>query len=284
MMKRYTGSTLTAFFECKKAGFFQGRMEMLSNTEAAGSSFLHRADPRGKLLLAVLWVVLALLPVPLYVLSLYYTGLLLLICFSLSPAKLFVPLKTILPILILVLIITPPFHIGGREFFRLGNWYIISTNGLREAATLMLRFTVITNLFFLLFQTTSMDLFILTLRGFGLSYTGALVVTIAFRYIPSLIELYGNIRDAHALRRPSSEKKISWNPLAKLGRIFPSLVSVMVHAIKGIPTLAMALESRGFSRHNPRGRFRELPPADRVLSQLPSFLLTSAVLIGLAFL
>ena len=259
-------------------------MEMLGNTHTEGNSFLHRGDPRGKVLLAVLWVVVSLLPVPLYVLGMYYAGLLLFISFSLSPKDIFVPLKAILPILVLVLLLTPPFHTGGEEFFRLGSWYVITMDGLREAATLMFRFTIITNVFFLLFRTTPMDWFILALRWFGLPYTGALVVTIAFRYIPSLIEVYNNIRDAHSLRRPSSAKEGGWNPFAKARGVFPSLVSIMIHAIKGIPSLAMALESRGFGRENPRGAFRELSPISGVLPQLPFFLLASAVLVGLAFL
>lgn len=257
---------------------------MLGSTYTAGNSCLHRGDPRGKVLLTVLWVVVSLLPVPLYVLGMYYAGLVLFISFSLSPKSICVPLKTILPILVLVLFLTPPFHMGGKEFFRLGGWYVITTEGIREAATLMLRFTIITNAFFLLFRTTSMDSFILALRWFGLPYTGALVVTIAFRYIPSLIDTYGNIRDAHALRRPSSAQNGGWNPFVKLRRVFPSLVSVMIHAIKGIPSLAMALESRGFGRRNQRGAFRELPPISRILPQVPPFLLTFAALVGLAFL
>jgi energy-coupling factor transporter transmembrane protein EcfT len=58
----------------------------------------------------------------------------------------------------------------------------------------------------------------------------------------------------------------------------------MIHAIKGIPSLAMALESRGFGRENRRGSFRELPRISQILIQLPLFLAAALILVGLAFL
>ncbi|MDY7028031.1 MAG: energy-coupling factor transporter transmembrane component T [Spirochaetota bacterium] len=233
---------------------------MISTAFRPGTSLLHRTDPRLKLLLLVAWTAAFIIPSPVAVILRYYLGVVSLITLTIGPKEVFPPLKSIWPILLLVILITPPFHIGGAEYFRISEWYRVTRAGVEEALTLVFRFTGITSAFFLFFRTTSIDQFILSLRWFGLPYNAALVITIAFRYIPSLIQLYGNIQDAHTLRRPPPERKRRYNPVRKISHVFPSLVSVMIHAIKSIPALSMALEIRGFGLSAQRTVYRPLPP------------------------
>ncbi len=240
---------------------------MISGAYLPGSSFIHRTDPRIKFALLILWVVALIMPVSLLALAGYYLGLVLLITLALSFGEVFLPLKTIWPILVLVALLTPPFHQSGPTLYQAGSLFTITVGGLQEAFILIMRFSGITSAFFLFFRTTSIDDFILTLRWYGLPYSGALIITIAFRYIPSLLQLYHNIEDAHALRRPVQSGRKTLNPKKKFTHIFPTLVSVMIHSIKSIPTLSMALESRGFGRHNARSSYRSLPPLRKVIHQ-----------------
>ena len=240
---------------------------MISGAFLPGSSMVHRTDPRIKLALLIVWVVALILPVSLLSLAGYYLGLVLLITLALSFREVLQPLKTIWPILLLVALLTPPFHHAGRTLFQIGTSVTITLGGLQEALILIIRFSGITSAFFLFFRTTSIDDFILTLRWYGLPYSGALVITIAFRYIPSLLQLYHNIEDAHALRRPVQSGKATLNPVKKFTHLFPTLVSVMIHSIKSIPTLSMALESRGFGRSNSRTSYRRLRPLQKVIHQ-----------------
>jgi energy-coupling factor transporter transmembrane protein EcfT len=140
----------------------------------------------------------------------------------------------------------------------------------------MFRFTGITVGFFLYFRTTEVDRFILALRSFRLPYSAALVVSLAFRFIPYMVELYGNIRAAHTLRLPAGSAQRSRGPVRRLRRIFPTLVSVLIHAIKTIPGLAMALDSRGFPGTRQRSAYRSLPPARAITAQI----ITAAIIIA----
>src|SRR6056297_1181384 len=257
---------------------------MISGTYVAGNSCIHKADPRFKFVLLLLWVVFLILPVRIYALAGYYAGLVLLISVGLSFRQVFQPLKTIWPILLLVALLTPPFHQSGRVLYQFSGLFSFTIGGVREAIVLILRFSGITSAFFLFFRTTTIDDFILTLRWFGLPYSGALIITIAFRYIPSLLQLYRNIEDAHALRRPMPEGRRKFHPIKKFSHIFPTLVSVMIHSIKGIPNLSMALESRGFGRHNPRTSYRSLLPLKEIVHQAVLFIIVLLFLVLLYFL
>ncbi|HKK65553.1 MAG TPA: energy-coupling factor transporter transmembrane component T [Clostridia bacterium] len=257
---------------------------MVSGTYLPGNSFVHKADPRMKFSLLILWVIALILPVSIAALAAYYLALVLLIWAGLSLGQVFQPLKTIWPLLLMIALLTPPFHQSGRELYQVGGFILITKGGLQEAIILIVRFSGITSAFFLFFRTTTIDDFILTLRWFGLPYSGALVVTIAFRYIPSLLQLYRNIEDAHALRRPVPEGRRKFHPIKKFSHIFPTLVSVMIHSIKGIPTLSMALESRGFGRHNPRTSYRSLLPLKEIVHQAVLFIIVLLFLVLLLFM
>ena len=257
---------------------------MISSTYIEGDSLVHKADPRLKLILLLSWVVALILPSPLFTISAYYLALVLLISLSRRFSDALLPLKSIWPILLLVFILTPPFHREGELLFSIGGWLQITAGGLTEAFTLIIRFSGITSAFFLFFRTTTIDCFILSLQWFGMPYTAALVITIAFRYIPSLIQLYRNIQDAHALRRPPQTQKSAFNLKKKAAHLFPTLVSVMIHSIKSIPALSMALEIRGFGRHNSRTSYMSLPASRSMIRQLPGFFVVLLILILLYFL
>ena len=257
---------------------------MISGTYLPGHSYIHRTDPRIKFTLLILWVIALILPVSIVSLIGYYAGLVCIIVTSLSFRQVVQPLKTIWPILVLVALLTPPFHVSGDVLFQVGGVIQISVGGLQEALILILRFSGITSAFFLFFRTTTIDDFILTLRWYGLPYSGALIITIAFRYIPSLLQLYHNIEDAHALRRPAPTGQNRFHPVKKFKHIFPILVSVMIHSIKSIPTLSMALESRGFGRTNPRTSYRSLPRIKKVIHQAGLSIIVLLFLILLPFL
>jgi len=73
--------------------------------------------------------------------------------------------------------------------------------------------------------------------------------------MPTLASTWRNVLDAHRLRAgpPAvrERKKI-------VDTYLPVLTSMLIEAVKGIPLLAMALESRGFGRRNPRTVYAEL--------------------------
>ncbi len=245
-----------------------------------GHSFLHRFDPRAKLLLLLPLFSCFFLPGPVWLPAAYVGALALAIVVWLGPHELAAPLRAVAPILLLICLLTPPFHPHGRPLVRLLSLTLITSEGLEETILLFMRFTGITLASFMVFRTLDLNDFVLSLRWFGLPFSLCLVLIVTLRYIPSLGETWRNVRDAHKLRSgPSQPGKRSrprgWMPL---------FTSILIEAIKGIPSLAMALESRGFGRKTLRTSYAVLPAANRFASDLAIVVAVSAVLIVPAFL
>ncbi len=84
--------------------------------------------------------------------------------------------------------------------------------------------------------------------------------------------MYANVRDAHTLRRGVESGKRPFE------RLIPVLTSMIIQAVRGIPTLAMVLELRGFGRANRRTEYRTLGSAQRLARHLAVGALLAAVL------
>ncbi|MGO9308668.1 MAG: energy-coupling factor transporter transmembrane component T family protein [Spirochaetia bacterium] len=219
-----------------------------------GDSFLHRLDPRPKLLFLAVVLAAFFIPSSTEVLLCYTGGIIALCLLSLGPAQLIPPLKALGPILVLIVLLTPPFHRDGIPLVRIFDVTLLTADGLRVTLVLLLRFLGITFGFFAVVRTVALDDMVLGLRWFGFPYSACLVMTITLRMIPTLAATWHNVIDAHRLRSGSSEGR-----RRKIVQTYmPVLTSVLIEAVKGIPVLAMALESRGFGRRNARTAYAEL--------------------------
>jgi energy-coupling factor transport system permease protein len=221
-----------------------------------GHSFLHRFDPRAKLLLLVVMVVCFFLPVGLVVPAVYVACLAALIAAALGPAELLRPLAALGPVLLLICLLTPPFHTSGAVILRVLGLPLLTWEGIVMTLTMLERFLGISLAFLAVFRSIGLDELVLALRWFGLPYSSALVVIIAFRYIPTLGQTYRSAVDAHRLRAASPEAPPR-RP-RRLRAMLPVLTSVLIQAVRGMPVLAMALECRGFGRSGPRTTYGEL--------------------------
>ena len=220
-----------------------------------GHSFLHRFDPRAKLLLLVPVLVCFFLPVPPLVLAPFAAGLVVVVAAALGPREILPPLKAMAAVLVFICLLTPPFHRGGAAVLSLSGVILLTSDGVRETLILLMRFFGVTFGFFAVVRTVSLDDLVLSLRWFGCPYTICLEVIIALRTMPTLASTWHNVLDAHRLRAgppaASGRKRI-------VDTYLPVLTSLLIEAVKGIPVLAMALESRGFGRRNPRTVYAEL--------------------------
>lgn len=242
---------------------------MIAESFIAGSGPLYSLDPRPKFILLISMVVLFLIESNLFVETAMLLFILVLIGISLGPRRIVRPIRSILPILILTALLTPPFNTDGEILLRIGELSLLTTAGGYLTLGLILRFTGITAAFYLFFSTTETASFILALRAFGLPYRAALTVTISLRYIPDMFSTYGRISDAHKLRAAGIEQGGGKKGFRhRLNHLFPVLISVLIHAVKSIPALAMALDSKGFGRKNPRSSCRKLKPWPAISGQL----------------
>jgi len=222
---------------------------------ASRPGFVHRFDPRAKLILLLPLVAGYFLPVTPVLLLPCTAALVLLIAVALGPSALLPPLRAIAPVLVLICLLTPPFYAGGRVFVSILHVPVLTAVGLRTTLTLLLRFLGLTLGFFLAMRTITLDQLVPSLRWFGLPYTVCLVIVIALRTIPAVSTTWRNALDAHRLRADPSRQR---GRRRIVERYLPVLTSVFIEAVKGIPVLAMTLESRGFGRANRRTEFLAL--------------------------
>jgi energy-coupling factor transport system permease protein len=254
-----------------------------------GRSILHKLDPRAKLLLLVPLFVCFFLPVPPLALFPFAAALMLLVAVTLGPRELLSPLRAILPVLIFICLLTPPFHRDGTPLIQAFGVPLLTSGGLRWTLLMLVRFLGITFGFFAVVRTISLDELVLSLRWFGLPYVLCLVVIIALRTIPTLAETWHNILNAHRLRAgtPAPGRRGGTRSRARpriIETYFPALTSVLIEAVKGIPVLAMVLESRGFGRRNRRTSFVELKKGRLLLPDFAVCIAVAAVFIFPAFI
>ena len=241
-----------------------------------GSSALHRLDPRAKLILLVVVLAAFFLPSAPWVLLVFTAAIVCVIAACLGPAQLVPPLKTLWPILILIFLLTPPFHRGGAAVVVVFGFPLLTADGLTTTVVMLLRFLGITFGFFAVVRTLALDDMVLSLRWFGLPYSACLVITVTLRTIPTLGATWHNVMDAHRLRSGSASPA----PRRRLVETWlPVLTSVLIEAVKGIPLLAMALESRGFGRRNPRTSLAELKHGPTLLVDILVLFAVSAALL-----
>ena len=231
-----------------------------------GASALHRYDPRAKSLLLLAFLVLFFLPIRVGHLGAYLVAVAVLSCVFLGIRNTLRPIRLILPVLVLVLLLTPPFHREGSVLISIRGLTVLTVSGLLLALRLIIRFTGITMAFYLFIGTTDADELILAFRWFRLPYTVSLVLSLALGYIPTIRALYDQVRDAHRLRLAAEGEgadAAGGRPqrrglFKRVGEAVPALTSVLILSVRRIPTLAMALECRGVGRKNPRTSYHTL--------------------------
>ncbi len=246
-----------------------------------GDTALHRLDPRVKLLLLVPAIACFFLRAPAFAELPALIAISLVIALAFGVRELWRPVRAIAPVLILVCLLTPPFNTGGRVLVKIARLPLVTTDGLLITVSMLVRFLGITLAFVAVFRSIELDHLVLGLRWFGLPYSMCLIVVIAFRYIPSLGTAWKNVLDAHKLRA---------GPPSARGRrrlrdeYLPVLTSVLIQAVKGIPALAMALESRGFGKSSRRTSYAELKTGRALVPDIAIGAVAAAFLIAPAFL
>lgn len=108
----------------------------------------------------------------------------------------------------------------------------------------------------------------------------AMMVSIAFRFIPVFIEEVSIIMDAQASRGVDFH---SGNVFNKMGKVMPLVVPLFVSAIRRSADLAMAMEARGYTDAVSRTRYRELvyTSRDRTAYLVILFMTAAVIAAGL---
>lgn len=227
-------------------------------------SALHRLDPRTKILAAVGGAVVLFLVPAFAGLALAAAGVVALLVIGRIPLG--YALRGLRPLVILIALtaVLNAFFApdGGREVLRLGP-LIATEGGLRNAAFVGLRLVVVVALASLLTFTTSpveltdgLERLLRPLRRLGVpAHELAMMMTIALRFIPTLLEETDRIMKAQMARGADFD---SGGLTRRLRALVPLLVPLLVSALRRSEDLALAMEARCYRGGAGRTRMHEL--------------------------
>ncbi len=229
----------------------------------AGNSIIHRLDPRIKIIITII-LITALFFIARFIGFAFFVGLIaLIILLSRLPFKRI--LKGLRPILFLV-ILTLILHVfltkGGEVFWR---WRFISIEeeGLYTGLFMVSRILLLIMFTSLLTLTTSpleltdgIEYLLNPLKKVGVPASElAMMMTIALRFIPTLLEEAEKIMKAQMARGADFE---SGNILKRAKNLIPLLVPLFISAFRRADDLALAMESRCYHGGEGRTRLHEL--------------------------
>ena len=251
-----------------------------------GNSVFHRLDPRIKLVLTFGYIIAVFIPRNWVGLGLAVATLVVCMLLSRLPFKLFA--KGLRPILIVVLITSLLNVLYIRTGAPLWEWGFIHiySGGLIQAAFIALRIVcLVVGSSLLTYTTTPTDLtdaLERVLKPLGVLHVPvsdlAMMMTIALRFIPTLIEETDKIMSAQKARGADLE---SGGVMQRAKALLPILIPLFVSAFRRADELALAMECRCYHGGEGRTRMKQMKLHGR---DLISGVATAAVFAGVILL
>ena len=228
-----------------------------------GNSFLHRLDPRMKLLLTLALIIIVFFVKGIAGYVLLYG--LIIGCAALShisPKFLIKGMKPILFIIVLTFLLNALFSSGSTVWWSFG-FFSITKEGVLNAVFMALRLVFLMVCTQLMTLTTSpialtegLEVLLKPLQKIGFpAHELAMMMSIALRFIPTLMEETDKIMKAQAARGADFE---SGNLLKRARAMVPLLVPLFVGSFRRADELAMAMEARCYHGGTNRTRMRIL--------------------------
>ena len=209
-----------------------------------GNSLVHRFDPRLKLVLTILYIVLLFAASNPLGLALSLIFLAVMYAVAKIPFKLILKsLKPIFPIIVFTAVLNLFFVSGeGDPVFKLG-FLTVYAEGIRYAVLMAVRVMALIAGTSLLTYTTSP--IVLT----------AMMMSIALRFIPTLIEETDKIMNAQKARGAQLD---NGKMTERIKALVPVLVPLFISAFRRADELAMAMECRCYRGGDGRTRLKVL--------------------------
>jgi len=233
-----------------------------------GRSVIHRLDPRTKILITTVYVLIlfAINSVWGYAAAVVFA----LLALTLSAIPLRYLADGIRPMLVLIVLtmVLNVFLTPGAPIWRLGR-LVATREGLITGGFLAVRLILLIAVTSLLTLTTSpvaltdgLERLLKPFVPLGLpAHELAMMMTIALRFIPTLLEEAEKIMKAQMARGADFE---SGNLIRRTKALIPLLVPLFISSFRRADELAMAMEARGYHGGAGRTRYRQLRvgPAD----------------------
>lgn len=251
-----------------------------------GNSVLHRLDARMKAVLAFLFIIVIFLCKNFWSLGLMVTFTVLFTVISRVPPRMMLKsLKPIFVILVFTAVLNVFYTDGGRELF--GFWKIsVTDKGLYTAGFMVIRIIcLITGSSLLTYTTTptlltdAIERLLSPLKVFKIQVnTLAMMMTLALRFIPTLIEEIDRIMNAQKARGADLE---SGGVIKRAKALIPILIPLFISAFRRAYELAFAMECRCYRGGDGRTRMKQMKLKAR---DLAAALLVAVLFGGVFFL
>ena len=233
-----------------------------------GGTIVHRLDPRTKLILTIVYITALFMATDVLAFALMFVVLA--VSLSLSKIKLKTALRGIRPIIIILLftmVLNIFFTRGDTVLFQIRG-IVISREGLFRAVFMTARLIMLIVGTFLLTYTTSpialtdgLEKILNPLKKIRLPiHELAMMMSIALRFIPTLIEETDKIMSAQKARGADFE---TGGLIKRAKAVLPIIVPLFVSAFRRADELAVAMESRCYHGGEGRTRMKTLKTAPR---------------------
>ncbi|MHC1720035.1 MAG: energy-coupling factor transporter transmembrane protein EcfT [Clostridiaceae bacterium] len=228
-----------------------------------GDSYVHKLDPRVKILISLVFIINLFIVNNFsgYIFIVLFTFL----CIYISKVQLRYIYKGIKPIFVLILItaLLNLFMTGGTTVVFQWSFLTVYQEGLVLAAFMVLRLVFLIIGTSLLTLTTSpieltdgIEKLLNPFKRFGVpAHELAMMMTIALRFIPTLMDETDKIMKAQAARGADFE---SGNLVRRAKNLIPILVPLFISSFRRADELAMAMESRCYRGGEGRTRMKIL--------------------------
>ncbi len=230
-----------------------------------GNSILHRLDPRTKLLLLILIIIFIFITQNMLSLLIFTAFIICVTVVSKVPFNLyFKNLKSIMPIIIFTAVINLFYGSEGKVLFSFWR-FTVNTGGVYRAVFMAMRILLLITVSSVLTYTTTpndltdaIETLLSPLKYIGLKnavHTLAMMMTIALRFIPTLVEETDKIMNAQKARGADLENgKLT----QRIKALIPILIPLLISAVRRAYELAEAMECRCYNGGEGRQRMKKL--------------------------
>ena len=254
-----------------------------------GQSVLHRMDPRMKLVLTFAYIIAVFVPSNWVGLGVAIAFLVMSVLISRLPLKLiWKSIKPILPLILFTSVINI-FYVKGDVV--LVDWWIIhiTLQGVLKSVFIAIRILCLIAGSSLLTYTTSptaltdaLERLMKPLKVLHVNvHELAMMMTIALRFIPTLIEETDKIMSAQKARGADME---SGGLMQRIKALIPILIPLFVSSFRRAYELAMAMECRCYHGGDGRTRMKQLHLGRIDILALMVFVIVLAAIIALNFI
>lgn len=248
-----------------------------------GNSWIHRLDPRVKILATILYIVALFVVKDFIGFATAFVGLVAVTAISKVPVSFI--LRGLKPVFLIILFtfVINMFMIRGEVLVSL--WFLeITREGLRTAVFMGVRLVLLIIGSSLLTLTTKpisltdgIEALLSPFRRFGLpAHELAMMMTIALRFIPTLLEETDKIMKAQQARGADFE---SGNIINRAKALIPILVPLFISAFRIAQELAMAMEARCYGGSVKRTRMNGMKLCSRDLAASVIFVIFLALIV-----